>query len=229
MVCRGDYERLGKIMKIAAVIVAAGCGKRFGSKKQFEFIGKRKVIDLTLSKFLKIADIKNIVLVLPKEDIENVVRPFKVASSVKIVPGGKTRQHSVFNGLTALSPDTDIVLIHDGVRPFVSEKIIKDSIVSAKKYDACVVATPSKDTVKITKNGFVVSTPDRENIFLAQTPQVFRYSLIMAAYKKAFREKYFSTDDSALVEKLGKRVKIVSGDYKNIKITTREDLKSFTG
>ncbi|MDO8734833.1 MAG: 2-C-methyl-D-erythritol 4-phosphate cytidylyltransferase [Elusimicrobiota bacterium] len=208
-------------MNIAAIIVAAGKGLRFGSKKQFEFIGKKKVIELTVSKFLKISYIKNIVLVLPKEDIK---RKLDFSNRVKIVPGGKTRQHSVFNGLSVLSSDTDIVLIHDGVRPFVSEKIIKDSIVSAEKYGACVVAVPSKDTVKICKGGFVISTPERRNIFLAQTPQTFKYSLIMRAYKKAFEKKYFSTDDSALIEKLGKKVKIVSGDYKNIKITTKSDL-----
>ncbi|PIU83981.1 MAG: 2-C-methyl-D-erythritol 4-phosphate cytidylyltransferase [Elusimicrobia bacterium CG06_land_8_20_14_3_00_38_11] len=209
-------------MKIAAIILAAGKGLRFGSKKQFEFIGKRKVIELTVSKFLKISDIKNIVLVLPKEDIK---RKFNFSDRVKIVPGGQTRQHSVFNGLSVLDSDTDIVLIHDGVRPFVSEKIIKNSIISAKKYGASVVAVPSKDTVKICKEGFVISTPERRNIFLAQTPQTFKYSLIMRAYKKAFERKYFSTDDSALVEKLGKKVKIVSGNYKNIKITTKSDLK----
>lgn len=208
-------------MNIAAVIVAGGKGKRFGSKKQFEFIGKRKVIELTVSKFLKISDIKNIVLVLPIEDIK---RKLDFSNRIKIVPGGKTRHHSVFNGLSILSSDTDIVLIHDGVRPFVSEKIIKDSIVSAKKYGACVVAIPSNDTVKIAKNGFIISTPERRNIFLAQTPQAFKYSLIMRAYKKAFEKNFFSTDDSALVEKLGKKVRIVSGDYKNIKITTKEDL-----
>ena len=212
-------------MKIAAIILAAGKGLRFGSKKQFEFIGKRKVIELTVSKFLKISDIKNIVLVLPKEDIKNVGQTFRFAKKIKIVPGGQTRQHSVFNGLSVLDSDTDIVLIHDGVRPFVSEKIIKNSIISAKKYGASVVAVPSKDTVKICKEGFVISTPERRNIFLAQTPQTFKYSLIMRAYKKAFERKYFSTDDSALVEKLGKKVKIVSGNYKNIKITTKSDLK----
>ncbi|MFH0948597.1 MAG: 2-C-methyl-D-erythritol 4-phosphate cytidylyltransferase [Elusimicrobiota bacterium] len=215
-------------MKIALIIVAAGSGKRFGSKKQFELIGKKKVIELTVQKFLSITEINNIVVVLPKEDIKkNVVAYFNLRSfRIKIIPGGKTRQHSVFNGLSTLSSDTDIVLIHDGVRPFVSEKIIKDSISAAKKYGACVVAVSVKDTVKITKNGFVVSTPERKNIFLAQTPQTFKYSLIMKAYKKAFKEKYFSTDDSALVEKLDEKVKIVSGDYKNIKITTKDDLKS---
>lgn len=208
-------------MKISAIIVAAGIGKRFGSKKQFEIIGKKKVIELTVSKFLKISEIKNIVVVLPKKDIS---QKFNFLNHVKIVAGSKTRQRSVFKGLSVLSSDTNIVVIHDGVRPFISEKIIKNSILAAKKYGASVVAVPSKDTVKIVKNGFIISTPERQNIFLAQTPQVFKYPLIMKAYKKAFKENYFSTDDSALVEKLGKKVKIILGDYKNIKITTKNDL-----
>ncbi|MEW6557088.1 MAG: 2-C-methyl-D-erythritol 4-phosphate cytidylyltransferase [Elusimicrobiota bacterium] len=211
-------------MIISAVIVAAGKGKRFGSKKQFEYLGKKKVVELTVSKFVKIPEIKNIVLVLPKEDIK---RNFGIPGKVKIVPGGKTRQHSVFNGLLSLSPNTDIVLIHDGVRPFVSEKIIRNSITIAKKYGACIAAVPSKDTVKIAKNGFIISTLKRQNIFLAQTPQTFKYSIIMRAYKKAFKEKFFSTDDSALVERLGEKVKVVLGNYSNIKITTKNDLKTY--
>lgn len=216
-------------MKISAIIVAAGKGVRFGSKKQFSFLGKKRVIEVTLAKFLKIPEIINIVVVLPKKDLTRhaVVRPrvHGAASRIKIIAGGATRQHSVYNGLFALPPDTDIVIIHDGVRPFVSEKIIRNSILSAWKYGASIAAVPVKDTVKIARNGFVVSTTDRKNIFLAQTPQTFRYLLIMKAYKKAFKEKYFSTDDSALVERLGKKIKIVLGDYKNIKITTRDDLR----
>lgn len=208
-------------MNISAVIVAAGKGKRFGSKKQFKFIGRKKVVELTVSKLLEISELKEVVVVLPKEDI---YRKFNFSRSVKIVPGGATRQHSVFNGLLALPDTTDIVLIHDGVRPVISPEIIRKSIVAAKKYGACLVAVPSKDTVKIGKNGFVISTPNRQNIFLAQTPQTFKYSVIMNAYKKAFSEHFFATDDSALVERLGKKVKIVLGDYKNIKITTKEDL-----
>ncbi|MFH1540827.1 MAG: 2-C-methyl-D-erythritol 4-phosphate cytidylyltransferase [Elusimicrobiota bacterium] len=214
-------------MKIAAIIVAAGTGKRFGSKKQFEFLGKKRIIELTVQKFLNIPEIKNIVVVLPKKDIkENIIADFSLQSShIKIVAGGKTRQHSVFNGLSVLNFDTEIVLVHDGVRPFVSEKVIKTSILTAKKYGACVVAVLSKDTIKIVKNGFIVSTPERKNIFLAQTPQAFKYPLIIKAYKEAFAKKYFATDDSTLVEQLlGKKVKIVLGDYVNIKITTKEDM-----
>ncbi|MDD5686317.1 MAG: 2-C-methyl-D-erythritol 4-phosphate cytidylyltransferase [Elusimicrobia bacterium] len=211
-------------MRIAAVIVAAGRGKRFGSKKQFVLLqidGKKQVLEITLSIFLKIQQIKEIVVVLPKEDLK---RKFNFSTRVKIIAGGATRQHSVYNGLSALSADTDIVVIHDGVRPFISDKIIKDSISTARKSSACVAVVPVKDTVKIVKNGYVISTPERKNIFLAQTPQTFKYSLIMKAYKKAFEAKYFSTDDSALVEKLGKKVKVITGDYKNIKITTKQDI-----
>ena len=210
-------------VKIAAIIVAAGSGKRFGSKKQFENIGNEKIVELTASKFSRIHKIDNLVVVLPKEDLS---RRYNFPKRVKIVKGGATRQQSVFNGLLALDTDTDIVLIHDGVRPYVSAKIIIDSISAANKYGACVTAVPSKDTAKIAGKGFAVSTPERKNIFLAQTPQAFRYSLIMKAYRKASAEKYFSTDDSSLVERLGKKVRIVPGDYGNIKITTKDDLNS---
>ncbi|MBN1385237.1 MAG: 2-C-methyl-D-erythritol 4-phosphate cytidylyltransferase [Elusimicrobia bacterium] len=209
-------------MKVSAIIVAAGLGKRFGSKKQFIFLGKKRIFETALSKFLKVPEINNIVVVLPKEDL---TRHLNLPAGVSIVAGGKTRQHSVFNGLCVLPSDTGIVIIHDGVRPFITTQIIKRSILSAKKYGASVVAVPAKDTVKIVKNGLAVSTPVRKSIFLAQTPQTFKYSLIIKAYKKAFKDGYLSTDDSALVERLGKKVKIVLGDYKNIKITTKEDIK----
>ncbi|OGS44785.1 MAG: 2-C-methyl-D-erythritol 4-phosphate cytidylyltransferase [Elusimicrobia bacterium RIFOXYD2_FULL_34_15] len=213
-------------MNISAIIVAAGSGKRFGSKKQFEYIGHRRIFEITLSKFLGINQLKNIVIVLPKDNIKNIIKNLKFPENVKIVSGGKTRQHSVFNGLSALPLNTDIVIIHDGVRPFISKEIISESISAAKKCGAAIVAVPVKDTVKIVKNEYIISTPERRNIFLAQTPQTFKYSIIMQAYKKAFKNNYFSTDDSALVEKLGRKVRIVLGEYKNIKITTKDDIKN---
>src|SRR3989339_155175 len=173
-------------MNISAIIVAAGSGKRFGSKKQYEYLGKKKIFEITLSKFLSVPNINNIILVLPKNDIEIIQKKIKFNSCIKIIAGGKTRQHSVYNGLLSLAENTDIV--------------------------------------KIERKGFILKTPERKNIFLAQTPQTFKYSVIMQAYKKAFKNNFFSTDDSALVEKLGKKVKVVLGDYKNIKITTRDDL-----
>ncbi|HAM38337.1 MAG TPA: 2-C-methyl-D-erythritol 4-phosphate cytidylyltransferase [Elusimicrobia bacterium] len=211
-------------MNISAIIVAAGSGKRFGSKKQYEYLGKKKIFEITLSKFLSVPNINNIILVLPKNDIEIIQKKIKFDSCIKIIAGGKTRQHSVYNGLLSLAENTDIVIIHDGVRPFVSKEIILKSISETEKYGAAVVAVPVKDTVKIERKGFILKTPERKNIFLAQTPQTFKYSVIMQAYKKAFKKNFLSTDDSALVEKLGKKVKVVLGDYKNIKITTRDDL-----
>jgi len=211
-------------MKISAVIVAAGSGKRFGSKKQFALIDKKQVFEITLSKFQKNCRITDILLVLPPEDV-NKYKKYQ-NKKVKIIAGGKTRQHSVFNALNRLDAGTDIVVIHDGVRPFVTAEIIEESIMVAAKYGSAVAAVPVKDTVKIVSGNVIKSTPDRKKIFLAQTPQTFRYPLILRAYKKAFKEGYFSTDDSALVERTGKKVRIIPGDYKNIKITVRSDIRS---
>jgi len=222
-------------MKISAVIVAAGSGKRFGSKKQFSLIGKRRVFEIALSKFLKIKEITDISLVFPPEDVNpaypNVVRMGGVkkykkleSKKIRVIAGGKTRQHSVFNALNRLDTDTDIVVIHDGVRPFVTAEIIKESIKIAAKYGSAVAAVSVRDTVKLVSGNVIKSTPERDKIFLAQTPQTFKYPLILKAYKKAFKERYFSTDDSALVERTGRKVRIIPGDYKNIKITFKTDL-----
>ncbi|OQA91100.1 MAG: Bifunctional enzyme IspD/IspF [Elusimicrobia bacterium ADurb.Bin231] len=210
-------------MKISAIIVAAGSGKRFGGKKQFEVIEGKSIIELTAEKILTCGRIREIVLVLPDEDVARFRR--SCTKKLHIISGGATRQHSVYNGLKTLSADTDIVLVHDGVRPLVNRRIIADTIEGAIKFGAVVAGVRVKDTVKaVSPSGAVESTPDRNSLYLAQTPQAFRYSLIMDAYEKAFEDDYYSTDDSALVERLGARVKIVPGDYKNIKITTKEDI-----
>lgn len=213
-----------KTMKISAIIVAAGSGKRFGSKKQFARIDKKRIFEITLSKFLKLKEITDILLVFAPEDVKKY-RKYE-AGKVRVIAGGKTRQHSVFNALNRIEKDTDIVIIHDGVRPFVTADIIRQSIKTAAKYGSAVAALPVKDTVKIVSGDIIKSTPERKNIFLAQTPQTFKYPLILKAYRKAFKEKYFSTDDSALVERTGRKVKIIAGDYKNIKITVRSDIRS---
>jgi len=211
-------------MKICAVIVAAGSGKRFGSKKQFASLAGKKVFEITLSKFFKLKEVDNIVIVFPASDVKKYRKMEN--KKVRVIAGGETRQHSVFNALNSIDKDTDIVIIHDGVRPFITEEIIRNSIKVAAKYGTAVVAVPVKDTVKIVSGGIIKSTPDRNSIYLAQTPQTFGYRLIIKAYKKAFQEKYISTDDSALVERTGAKVRIIPGDYENIKITFKADLKA---
>ena len=145
--------------------------------------------------------------------------------NVKIAYGGKERQDSVYNGLKLLDEKCDVVLIHDGARPFVSDKIIDKSIEEAKEHKAIVVGVPVKDTIKVIDNDKnIVDTPNRSVLWAVQTPQTFDYNILIDAYKDAFKNKFYGTDDAMLVERIGYKVKMLEGSYNNIKITTQEDL-----
>jgi len=218
-------------LKCGAVIVAAGRGKRMGTNvlKQYLEIGGIPVIARALKCFQNCGEIFEIVIVTADSETEyckkEIVEKFNFDKVKKIVVGGTERQESVFNGLNALENDTDIVLIHDGVRPFVKEKYINKIIKETAVYESCVLGVRAKDTIKsCDENGFVTATPERKDLWIAQTPQAFKYDLIMHAYKKAALDGFFGTDDSMLAERLGVKVKMTEGDYDNIKITTKEDL-----
>ena len=139
--------------------------------------------------------------------------------------GGSTRQRSVYEGLKKVSPQTDIVLVHDGARPLIKEDIIVQSIYETIQHKATIVAVPAKNTIKVVeKDGFVEYTPNRDFLFEIQTPQTFTYDLLLDAHEKAIQEDVEGTDDAFLVERMCVPVKIVRGHYNNIKITTPEDL-----
>lgn len=214
-------------MNICALVVAAGKGERLGAKKQFLLLSGKPILHWTLEKFQKVKKIEEIILVLPKEDIareEKIIKK-KFTKVKKIVPGGKIRQESVFNGLTKVSPNFSLVVIHDGVRPLVSEELIKRTLKVAKKCGSAVAALPIEETVKMVSPGNIVQvTLPREKIWAVQTPQVFRREIIIPAHQKAKKDKFFGTDDAQLVERIGFRVKLVPGEYANIKITTKEDV-----
>jgi len=217
-------------MHVSAVIAAGGKGRRMNSSisKQFLNIKGRPILYYTLKKFERIDKIKSIILVVGADDIdftrEEIVKRYKF-KKIKIVQGGKERQDSVYNGLRELSPQTDIVVIHDGVRPFVPVTIIEKSIAAAAKYKAVGVAVPVKDTIKVVDiNNTIITTPDRKTLWAMQTPQSFTYDVIMRAYEKAMDDDFYGTDDTVLVERLGLPVKIIEGAYENIKITTPEDI-----
>jgi 2-C-methyl-D-erythritol 4-phosphate cytidylyltransferase len=143
-----------------------------------------------------------------------------------IVPGGKERQNSVLNGLRAIdgTDENAVILIHDGVRPFITRHILEHAVAAAREFEGALVAVPAKDTIKVVHDGIIRDTPPRETIWLAQTPQAFRYGIIRAAHEIADAEGFLGTDDASLVERMGNEVHIVLGDYRNIKITTPEDL-----
>ncbi len=219
------------MLETAAIIVAAGQGSRVGGilPKQFQLVGGKPVLSYTLQKFEDCSRIQGVILVTASEWVtytaQEIVEPFDFKKVIKIVAGGEQRQDSVFAGLMALEDPPDFIAIHDAVRPFVSVKKIEAAIDACKEYGAVILAVPPKDTIKTERGGFVDQTPDRSFLWSVQTPQVFKYDLIMKAYKKAFEDGVYHTDDSALVERIGKKVKIVEGEHDNIKITVPMDLK----
>lgn len=214
---------------VSAIILAGGRGKRMGSdiSKQFIEIDGKPILYYTLKRFIDSKAINEIILVLPKDEIEycinNVLNKYNLKVS-KIVEGGKERQDSVYNALEEVT-SSDIVLIHDGARPFVKERIIKDGITFAKEYGAAAPGVTPKDTIKvIDKDGFSKETPDRNTLVAIQTPQVFKSNIIIESHKKVRESKLIVTDDTMVVEMNNNRVYIYEGDYENIKITTKEDL-----
>jgi 2-C-methyl-D-erythritol 4-phosphate cytidylyltransferase len=217
-------------MKTVAIITAAGQGKRMGQPKQFIKLGGQPMVERTIAVFQEAGIIDEIILVVNAEDIKRA-KGLKFAKLKQVVAGGAERPVSVLNGLKALPKDADIVAIHDGARPFVTVEIIERSIAECKEAGAVVVGVPVKDTIKkirnpkseIRDNVEIIQTVDRDEIWLAQTPQVFKKDIILKAYQAGV-EKHKVTDDAMLVEKLNLPVKMVMGSYQNIKVTTPDDL-----
>lgn len=217
--------------KYAAIVLAAGSGKRMNSKvhKQYLIIQDRPVLYYSLKAFEDSA-VDEIVLVVGKGEEEfcrkEIVDKYGISKVKAIVEGGKERYHSVFEGLKQTS-DADYVLIHDGARPFVNQDIIRRCMQEVQKYQACVVGMPVKDTIKIAdEEGYAKQTPDRKNVWMIQTPQTFSYALIYEAYEEMLKtEDAAITDDAMVLERTkGKKSKLIEGSYRNIKITTPEDL-----
>lgn len=212
------------------VIVAAGTGSRMnmGINKQFIKLEGKEIIAYTIEKFYNNSNIEDIVVFVKEDESEffkkEILDKYNF-KNVKIAYGGKERQDSVYNGLKLLDEKCDVVLIHDGARPFVSDKIIDKSIEEAKEHKAIVVGVPVKDTIKVIDNDKnIVDTPNRSVLWAVQTPQTFDYNILIDAYKDAFKNKFYGTDDAMLVERIGYKVKMLEGSYNNIKITTQEDL-----
>lgn len=214
---------------VSVIILAGGRGKRMGTNisKQYIPVNGKPILYYTIKKFLGCKSIDKIVLVLPEDEIEYCKKEVLNKYSLKvdkIVKGGKERQDSVYNGLNELK-NTDIVLIHDGARPFVSEKIIIDGIENAKKYGAAAPGIIPKDTIKVKDmESFSKETLDRSVLLAVQTPQVFKFKLIKECHEKVKNENILVTDDTMVVERYGNKVYLYEGSYTNIKITTPEDL-----
>ncbi len=218
-------------MKVTAIIVAAGLGTRFDPNlpKQFHFLDKKPILLHCLEKFQNCEKINEIIVVTAENQIQtcrDLITVNKTDKVTQIIQGGKTRQDSVFCGLSVIK-QCDIVLIHDGVRPFITEEDINEVILATQQYNACIPGVKVKETIKQCDSfDKVINTLDRESLRIIQTPQGFKYDLILAAYKNARDKNVNATDDAALVELMGIDVKIIPGSYKNIKITTKEDLNN---
>lgn len=218
---------------ITAILPAAGIGKRmqpvFGqTRKQFIQIHGRPLLCYTLDVFQKSDVITDIVLVCEKEWIgyvgQEIISKYNFDKVKKIIEGGAQRQDSVYNGLRAIDK-TDLVMVHDAVRPMATEELIQRSAEACMTHQAVITAVRVKDTIKLQNpEQFVAETIDRSNLWQVQTPQCFDYALLKQAFEKAYADSFYGTDESMLVERLGHPVKIIEGDYRNVKITTPDDV-----
>lgn len=220
--------------KVTAVILAAGLGRRMNTPvaKQFLMLEDKPVLFYSLKAFEN-SLVDEIVLVSGRTHIgyctDNIIEPYGFKKVISIIEGGDERYDSVSRALSSIV-NTDYILIHDGARPFVSSALINEVIDVVKENKACIVATPVKDTIKmVDKDGWINETPNRKLMWMAQTPQAFEYSSIKRAYGLLFEEneseRKMVTDDAMVYERyIDKPVKVVKGDYNNIKLTTPEDL-----
>jgi 2-C-methyl-D-erythritol 4-phosphate cytidylyltransferase len=217
--------------RVGVVIAAGGRGRRAGGRlpKQFQLMGRRSVLESTIRRFHSFPFIHEIVVVVPADHVGRVrdlMRRRRFSRVTAVVPGGRARQNSVWQGLNAFSQQPDEVLVHDAVRPFVDRPSVEAVVKAARRYGAAVVGTHVKDTVKFEgRPGYYTRTLARERLWAVQTPQGFKFELLMSAYRAARKNRFVGTDDASLVERRGLQVRIVEGNDKNMKITTPRDLK----
>lgn len=221
-------------MSYTLIIAAAGEGKRMNlsAERHEESIPKpyikikgTPIIIWTLKRFSGIKEIQNIIIVTHKDWVEHckkLIKEYNIKKINSVIAGGKERQDSVNAGLKFA--DTEFVLIQDAVRPFVNGTLIKNLLKESKKHDAVIPGIPATNTLKEVNKNFVNKTVARDKIYEIQTPQLFKTSVLKSAYKKAYTDKFYATDDAMLVERLGIKVKVVQGEKSNIKITTPDDL-----
>lgn len=223
-------------MKAAAIITAGGLGKRFGTEradklpKQFIPLSGKPIIAHSIKSFDSSESISEIIVVVPDKWVEytqqEVVDKFNLSKVSKIISGGDERQQSVEKGFLSISSKPDIIVVHDGVRPFVTVDLIEEVVSEAHRSGAAIAACPSTDTIKkSTPEQSIENTLPRQDIWLAQTPQAFKYDILKDAFETASEDGYLGTDESLLVERIGKDVKLVKSSKHNIKITTPEDIE----
>lgn len=216
--------------RVGVVIPAGGSGTRFGGvvPKQFLRLGRKPILQHAIEAFESSPRIDEIVVVVPEEYMrkaEMLVRRLRATKVSHVVIGGRERQHSVRNGLLSFDVEPEIVLVHDAVRPLVTPSLIAEVVRATERFGAAVVGVRVKDTIKIESGGFFTTTLDRAKLWAVQTPQGFRFDILKRAHVAAQQSALLATDDAALVERLKVPVRVVEGDYRNIKITTEDDIK----
>jgi len=217
-------------MHVTGIVPAAGGGSRIGSAipKQFLPLAGIPLLARTVRALKASGRMDSLIVVVPSGQEERcqreILNPFGLTADA-VIPGGVDRQASVYAGLLQMSAGTDLVLVHDGARPFVTSEVVLAAVAAAAEAGAAVVAVPVTDTIKVTNaDGWFVETPRRDRLWAAQTPQVFRAALLREAHACALHDGFRGTDDSVLVERLGHRVRLVQGSPENLKITTPSDL-----
>ena len=211
-------------MNVSVILAAGGSSTRFGKDKLIEKINNDEVIIYTLKKFYNILNINEIVIVTAKHLIAIIKDLTKDYKNVKIIEGSTSRQKSVFNGLKNVLKNTDYVIIHDGARPLIKEETILKCLNEAYISKAAAVGVKTTDTIKLTDDNLnIIKTIDRKCLYNIQTPQIFKYETILECHKKLYDKDF--TDDASMLEYLNIPVKIVEGEYSNIKITTKTDLE----
>ena len=218
-------------MKVVALVLAAGQGRRMGAgkKKPYVLLAGKPILFHTLREFEACPSIDEVVLIVEKHEIDHarsaIVEAYDLSKIVSIVAGGLKRQDSVWEGIKAIKGDCELVMVHDGVRPFISQVLLQKAIDATRESGATVVAVPVKDTIKVvSREKEVLQTLDRKTLWSVQTPQTFNHDLLKRAHEKARQDGFYGTDDASLVERMGVTVRVVNGSYENIKITTPEDL-----
>jgi 2-C-methyl-D-erythritol 4-phosphate cytidylyltransferase len=212
-----------------AILAAAGQGLRFGQRKQLLELGGKPVAAWSLEVLARSPDVQSIVIACEpdeRERFERLARRMESKAFIRVVDGGARRQDSVFEALRALDDPVDIVVIHDGARPFLHDALLHEVIAKARDVGGAIAAVPVKDTIKqANEAGFVQRTIPRDRVWAAQTPQAFGYDLLFAAHESAQEGGFLATDDAELVERTGSvAIAIVESSYENLKITTPEDL-----
>jgi 2-C-methyl-D-erythritol 4-phosphate cytidylyltransferase len=222
-------------MKVAAIIAAAGLGTRMkqDTPKTYLHLGGKPILIHTLEVFERVPEVNEVLVVVHPEDLEfcqeEVIDAYPLKKVLRLVPGGKERQDSVYHALKVLKKEAanlDVILVHDGVRPLVDPALVRKVVAAARRHGGAILGIPCQDTLKrVNSKGVVVDTVDRAELWQVQTPQAFQAALLWRAYQEAMERGFYATDEAALVEALGETVVLVPGTCLNLKITTPDDLK----